>query len=267
MRSIWRVYVTECIGTAAVVLFTSGAVCLASLPGMTENPTTARMLIALMAGLSWAMALAFTVRISGGFLNPVLTLTLWVFQRLEDRRAGGLIVAQLFGASLAGLALRGVFFVNEEILVASRMGTPHLNHLTFNLPEVNRTAVLLGIGIEAILAFLLTFAVFVFIYDSRFRQRTAHGLYRLSYLWLGIAVTLATLLAFDFTGAGLNPARWFGTIIWESTVEPLVVFGPWKDHAPYWIGPIAGSLLGGGVYTYAVLPPDTPPGPFSEGMP
>ncbi|MCX7701342.1 MAG: aquaporin [Gemmataceae bacterium] len=267
MQANVRVYVTEMIGTAVVVLLTSGAVCVTTLPAFASQPWGARYFIALVAGLSWAVALALTVRISGGFLNPALTITLWVFQRLEHRRAGGLIVAQFLGAAFAGLALRGLFFSNEQILFDSRLGTPHLNRESLSVLAIDRTAVLIGIGIEAVLAFVLTFAVFLFVYDPRFRTRVGGGAYRLAYLWLGILVGLETLLAYDLTGAGLNPARWAGTVIWEGTVDGLVTRGPWQDHGVYWIGPILGSLFAGMVSAYLVLPEGLPPGPPSDGLP
>ncbi len=262
-----RIYLTELIGTATVVLLTSGAVCVTAMPALANQPWGSRCFVALVAGLSWAVALALTVRVSGGFLNPALTLTLWVFQRLEHRQAGGLVIAQCFGAAFAGLALRGIFFANEQILFDARIGTPHLNRQALGVLEIDRGTILTGIGIEAILAFLLTFAIFVFVYDPRFRAKVGDGVYRLTYLWLGILVGLETLVAFDLTGAGLNPARWFGTVIWESTVEGLITLGPWRDHGPYWIGPVLGSLFGGVVSSYWVLPDGLPNGPPRNGLP
>jgi glycerol uptake facilitator-like aquaporin len=267
MNSSWRTYVTELIGTGTVVLLTSGAVCVAALPNLAAHPWGARYFVALMAGLSWSAALAFTVRISGGFLNPALTVALWVFHRLENRWAGGLIVAQLLGGALAGLALRGLFFASERVLLTARLGTPHLNRQALDIIDMDRTAVLIGIGIETVMSFVVTFAVFIFVYDPRFRRTAGEGIYRLGYLWLGIIVGLVTLLTFDLTGAGLNPARWFGTVLWESTVDSLIAQGPWRDHGPYWLGPLVGSLLAGAVASYAVLPPATPDGSPPRDLP
>jgi glycerol uptake facilitator-like aquaporin len=262
-----RGYLAEMIGTFAVVLLTSGVVCASALPGLQGQPGYSRLVIAIAAGAAWAVALAITVRQSGGFLNPAITITLWVFQRIDSNRALGLIVSQFLGGAFAGLALRGLFFSNERLLVETRLGTPHLNRDAFDPMNSERATVLLGIGIEAVLAFVLTFAVFALIFDPRFRRAAGEQAYRLSYLWLGLLVMVEFLLAFNLTGAGLNPARWLGTAIWETTVDGLAARGPFSDHGPYWIGPVLGSLLAGMLYTYALLPEGTPKGPPQDGMP
>lgn len=263
----WRAYLIELVGTFALVLLTAGAVCASGLPGLAGASDFGRIGIALTAGLSWAAALALTLRTSGGYLNPAITVTMWVFQRLDHRRAAGLIVAQLLGAALAGLTLRGLFFAHEATLLATRLGTPHLYRPAFDVDVVDRTSVLTGIGIETVLTFLLVFAVFAFIHDPRFRRSTGEQVYRLSYLWLGLLVAAEVMVAYHLTGASMNPARWFGTVIWESTVEGLSARGPFSDHGPYWIGPIFGSLLAGMLYTYLLLPAGLPKGPPAEGMP
>lgn len=262
-----RSYLAEMIGSFALVLLTAGAVCASGLPGMAEQTWLSRLIIAFAAGGAWAVALAITVRLSGGFLNPAITVTLWVFQRIDNKKAAGLIVAQFFGAAFAGLALRGLFFSNEKTLLATRLGTPHLNREAFGVLGIDRSTVLQGIGIEAVLAFLLTFAVFALIFDPRFRRKAGEEVYRLSYLLLGLVVALEVLVAFNLTGAGLNPARWLGTVIWETTVDGLNAQQPWADHGPYWIGPVLGALLAGMLYTYVLMPEGTPKGPPKDGMP
>lgn len=262
-----RSYLAEMVGSFALVLLTAGAVCATGLPAMPKHSWISLLVIALAAGGAWAVALAITLRQSGGFLNPAITVTLWVFQRIDNKKALGLIVSQFIGAAFAGLALRGLFFSNEESLLGTRLGTPHLNKEAFGVIGIDRPTVLQGIGIETILVFILTFAVFALIFDPRFRHKGGEPVYRLSYLWLGLVVAIEVLVAFGLTGAGLNPARWLGTVIWESTVDNLAAQQPWADHGPYWIGPILGSLLAGMLYTYVLMPEGTPKGPPKDGMP
>jgi glycerol uptake facilitator-like aquaporin len=261
-----RAYVVELVGSFVLVLLTAGAVCATGLPALAGQPTIGLIVPALAAGIAWAVALAFTVRVSGGFLNPAITVTLWVFQKVDNKKAIGLIVAQFFGAALAGLALRGLFFSNEKALFETRLGTPHLNHKAWDSDSSDRSAMLLGIGVETVLAFALVFALFAFVFDPRFRRKAGDQVYSLTYLWLGLLVMAEVLLAYGVTGAGLNPARWLGTLIWESTVEGLKAQNPFADHGPYWIGPILGSLLAGMLYTYAILPDDAR-GPHKGELP
>ena len=267
MNANLRAYVAEMVGTFALVLLTAGAVCATGIQALAGQPGYGRIGIALAAGLAFAATLAITLRLSGGFLNPAITITLWVFQRLDNRKATGFIIAQLLGAALAGLALRGLFFGNERALLDTRLGTPHLNRKAFEVLSVDRPSVLQGIGIEAILTFVLVFAVFVLIYDPRFRRAAGDGVHRLSYLWIGLLVAVETLVAFDLTGAGMNPARWFGTLIWEATSEGLRSHEPFADHGAYWIGPVLGALLAGMLYTYLIMPEDARKGPPAGGIP
>jgi glycerol uptake facilitator-like aquaporin len=249
------------------VLLTSGAGIADGIPALSGQAGFGKIGIALAAGLAYASALAFTLRLSGGFLNPAITVTLWVFQRIENTRAMYLIAAQFLGGAFAGMALRGLFLINENALVETRMGAPHLNLKAFDAAQIDRPTVFLGIGLETLLTFLLVFAIFALFFDARFRRAAGESVHRVNYLWLGFFITAVTLATGGWTGASMNPARWLGTVIWESTVAGLDGGKPWADHGPYWIGPILGSLLAGMLYTYVILPEDDRKGPPKAGMP
>jgi glycerol uptake facilitator-like aquaporin len=256
MNSNLRASLAELIGTFAVVFFTSAAVVANGIPGISGHSGFGQIGIALVAGASWAVALALTLRLSGGFLNPAITITLWAFQRLEHKRAAHFLIAQLIGGVLAGLAIRGLLFFSESALLSTRMGTPHLNLAAFATTGMDQSTMIAGIGIETLLSFLLVFAMFAFIFDPRFRRHAGESVYRLSYLWIGLLVFALTMVAFNYTSACLNPARWLGLVIWESTVAGLQSQQPWTDHAPFWIGPTLGSVLAGLIYNYVILPAD-----------
>ena len=262
-----RAAVAEFVGTFALVLLTSGTVIADGIPALSNQSGFGKLGIALAAGIAYAAILAVTVRQSGGFLNPAVTVTLWVFQRIENYRGLYLVAAQLLGAAFAGLALRGLFFINENALLDTRMGVPHLNLKAFDVSHVDRPSMFLGIALEGVLTFLLVFVVFALFFDPRFRRAAGEAVHRVNYLWLGLFVTAVTLAAGAPTGASMNPARWFGTVIWESTVAGLEGRKPWADHGPFWIGPILGALLAGMLYTYVLLPEDDRKGPPKVGMP
>ena len=262
-----RASLSELVGTFVVVLATAGAVIANGYPALSGQAGFGRIGIALAAGGAYAAALAFTVRASGGFLNPAITVTLWVFQRLDNRRALWFLAAQFLGALLAGLALRALFFINENELLDTRLGTPHLNLKAYDAGGVDRPSVFRGIGVEALLTFVLVFAIFALVYDPRFRRVAGDAVHRLTYLWLGLLVMAETLLALDLTGASMNPARWLGLVTWESTVAGLQSRSPWADHGPYWIGPILGSLFAGILYTYVLMPADDRKGAPKDGLP
>ena len=103
MDSKYRSYLAELIGTFALVFVGAGTICatkqLAEVPGQAQPYTVG---IALAQGFILAAALTATVPVSGGYLNPALTLTLWVFRRVEGSRVLWLIGAQLLGGGPRG---------------------------------------------------------------------------------------------------------------------------------------------------------------------
>src|SRR5262245_12812982 len=109
MDTTYRSPIAELIGTFAVVFVSGGAVCAAYL--VTNAPIDVTG-IALAQGLVLAVALAATVNVSGGYLNPAVTITLWVLRRLTGRQALSLLGAQLVGSLLAGMALTLIFGTN-----------------------------------------------------------------------------------------------------------------------------------------------------------
>jgi MIP family channel proteins len=233
----------ELAGTFALVFLSAGVVCANKLPRSLDQPQPFLVGIALAQGFILAAMLSATCNVSGGFLNPAVTLTLWVFKQLDGARTLGLILAQALGAVLAGLCVRLIF--SELVLRDTHCGAPHLNLPAYGLGEnaVPSLDVLLsGIGVELILTFILTFAIFGSILDPRAP--------RLGGLGAGFALTAAVLMGFTLTGAAVNPARWFGPVVWEATL----VEGAFNDHAVYWIGPVLGALLAGGIYVLFIAP-------------
>jgi glycerol uptake facilitator-like aquaporin len=280
MDKTYRPYIVELVGTFALVLLSAGAVLVdqlaaisfhkqdglaayairegqaseAGYPVVIGEPRLGLTGIALTAGLVYAAALALALPVSSGYLNPAVTLMLWVFKRLDGGKALGLIGVQVLGAVLAGLLLRGLFASRQDILVAGHMGAPHLNPATF--ADTALPSLLQGIGVELGLTFLLVFAIFGTHLDPRARKHWGGWADRLAPLWLGLMLAACTYVGFNLTGAALNPARWFGPAVWEMTLAPLMAQGPWKDHVVYWVGPILGALLAGTLYNVLILPAD-----------
>ncbi|MGF1578360.1 MAG: aquaporin [Gemmataceae bacterium] len=219
--------------------------------------------IALAQGLTYAVMLAVTMHLSGGYLNPAITIMLWVYQRLGSRRALVLLGAQFVGAFLAGLCIRASF--SEEILTAARYGTPHLNPNAY--PEINWASLFGGASIELVLTFFLVFAIFgAFLRKADWPEsteekpkpeskdellRTVDA--RIAALMAGLALTVCVLLAFPSTGAATNPARWFGTVLFEGPAD-AAQRGRFSDMFVYLGGPVVGALMAGFVYFWWLTP-------------
>src|SRR4026207_2527004 len=90
-------FIAEFIGTFAVVFIGGGAIMMASHTG---NPA-GLLQIALAHGLILAFVVSATMNVSGGHLNPAITIGLLVARRITPTVAGVHIVAQLLGAVVA----------------------------------------------------------------------------------------------------------------------------------------------------------------------
>ncbi len=247
-----RTYLAELIGTFALVFVSAGAVIVNDMGGLQPGSIA----IALAAGLIYGAMLAVTLPLSGGYLNPAVVIMLWVFRRLDTGRMMALIGVQVLGALLAGVVLVFAFPGREPVLVATHLGTPHLNLGQFDVESYSMAVRIKGIGIELILTFLLVFTIFGTLLDPRAPGWFGPAMHRLGALWVGLVLAVATIVGYPLTGAALNPARWLGPALAQLMIEPLRTQNPLNDHAAYWIGPIAGALLAGWVYTAFVMPPE-----------
>jgi glycerol uptake facilitator-like aquaporin len=105
----------------------------------------------------------------------------------------------------------------------AHLGTPALG------PSVGP---MLGLTIEAVLAFLLVLVYF----GSGVDPRAPKGFAGLA---IGLTATANILAAAAVTGASFNPARAFG---------PALMAGYWMDHWIYWVGPMLGGAVAALLY-------------------
>ncbi len=198
-----RPCIAEAIGTFALIFVGIGAI---------KAAGSDLLAVALAQGLTIAVFVSATGHISGGHLNPAVTLGALVGGKIRPADAVLYWISQLLGAWLA--ALLCLFLFDRSVVVA---GTPQLG------VGVDSTK---GIVIEAILTFFLVFVVYGTAIDPRGPK--------IGGLAIGLTVALDILFGGPLTGAAMNPARVFG---------PALAAGFWSHHLVYWVGP----LLGGGV--------------------
>lgn len=207
----WRAYLAEFLGTFVFVFIASCAVITNGLYG--EVGTLG---ISLATGLTLSAMIFATVHISGGHLNPAVTLALWLSQKLNTINGFFYILFQIMGSFAAAYGLLLIF---GERAMKFNVGGPALGSGV----DV-QTAVIL----EAILTAVLVFAVFAIIVDKR-------GPGSFGPLVIGLIVVVASLAVGALTGAALNPARALGPLVFARQFDLLPV---------YLIGPFAGSLFG-----------------------
>jgi MIP family channel proteins len=223
VETIGKAVLAEFIATLALIFVGAGAVV------MTAIADGGLVGVALAHGLVLAIMVSVTGHISGGVVNPAVAIGLWVTGKLDTSRAAAYIAAELLGAVAGALLLRLV--TPDAIFDAASGGTPLVN-----------AAQGMGVGkavvLEAILTFFLVFAVYGTAVDDRGVFPKTAG------LTIGLVLTFDILAGGPLTGAAMNPARQLG---------PALVAGEWSDWWVYWVGPIAGAIIGGVVYWGAFL--------------
>jgi glycerol uptake facilitator-like aquaporin len=271
-RRLFRLYLIELVATFGLVFFSAGAVCVNHLTTPTDQqPATATQTpyqpglvgIAMAQGLILTALLGATVRVSGGYLNPAIAMMLWLFNRLDTRRFAWLVGAQFVGAVLAGMCIHYVF--EAEVARQAqfpRFGTPHVSPEAYG-PVLSRGNLLAGTGIEVVLTFFLVFAIFTAQSLAPAVRAEGSGGAGVTGFLSGLVMTACVLVAFPLTGAAVNPARWFGCMVWE-WAQMGTIFGrpPYADLFVYVAGPIVGAMLAGifyfKIYSAALAEPATP---------
>ena len=87
-------FIAELVGTFALVFVGGGAIMMAQHTGNSAG----LLQIALAHGLILALMVSATMNVSGGHLNPAVTIGLLVGRRITPTVAGVHVLAQLIGA-------------------------------------------------------------------------------------------------------------------------------------------------------------------------
>lgn len=217
----WRECLAEFFATGLFVFIGAGSVVASGMVSPDGFDAGRLVAIALAHGLAICL-LAYSVgHISGGYLNPAITVAAIINSKISLTRGSMYIVGQVAGGVIAALILMGVVpDMHEGNLGAHGLGSG--------------VDVGMGFSIELIGTFLLAFVVFATAMDKR-----SHGV--MAPVAIGIAVAVVHLVAVPLTGAGINPARSLG---------PAIASGFWTDHWIYWAAPILGALIGGTLYRF-----------------
>lgn len=220
--------IAEFVGTFALIFMGCGAICADQLIKTSGNPAGLGLFgIAAAFGLAIAIMVTSVGHISGGHLNPAVTIGFWVTRRIETFDALLYWISQLAGAAAAGYLLK--ILVPEETWRAVALGTPELAH------DLTRSA---GMGIEAVMTFFLVFVVFATAVDERGAFNKIGG------LAIGLTITMGMLMGGPLTGGAINPARAFG---------PALASRHWANHGVYWAGPLIGGVVAAWLYDSVFL--------------
>ena len=215
-KSLTPKLVAELIGTFAFVFIGAGAAAVLGGTGLSGIAA-----IAFAHGLT-IMVFAFAYgSISGGHMNPAVTIGVLAAGALRLGDALGYIIAQLVGGIAGALLLLAVLGN-----AANGLGMPQLAQgLVLGATTVTITSAA-GFVIEAVLAFFLVTAVL----STAVAGRAGN----LAPLAIGMTLTLNIIMGGALTGAAFNPARALG---------PMVATGNFTGVWLYMTAPIVGAVI------------------------
>jgi aquaporin Z len=167
----------------------------------------------LFGGTGALIALSSLGKISGAHINPAVTMSFWLFQKIDSKKALIYVVAQLIGSVIGTLPLLLWGQLGQSISFGAT--APGVGYTTQHA--------LLG---EVITTFTMVSLLAIFLGFRQIRPYTP-ALFPFLY---AIMVPLEA----DISGISTNPARSFG---------PAVISGQWDVWWIYWVGPLAGALL------------------------
>ncbi|MEU4287178.1 MIP/aquaporin family protein [Kribbella sp. NPDC026596] len=237
----------EFAGTFILILFGVGVVAQVVAGGIGDHDS-----IAWAWGIGVIMGVYVSARLSGGHINPAVTIALATFRGFPWRKVLPYIGAQFLGAFAAAMVVRWNY---DKVLEKFDPGLTIKSQGVFStLPGNGSTE--LGVGmwggfLDQIIGTAILMMVILAIVDLRNVAPAANlGPFIIGLLVVGIGMAWGTL-----AGYAINPARDFGPRL----ASYLTGYGgAFKDQFgdPYFwvpiVGPIIGALIGALLYDLLV---------------
>jgi aquaporin Z len=225
--------IAELIGTFWLVLGGCGSAVLAANFGGDGNPLGIGFVgVSLAFGLSVLTGAYALGHISGGHFNPAVSLGLWAGRRFPARDLLPYIVAQVLGGLLAGGVLlviaRGAAGFAVDPAAAGAFASNGYGALSPGGYSL----------MAACVAEVVLTAVFLIVIMGSTHARAPVGFAPIA---IGLALTLIHLVSIPVTNTSVNPAR-------STAVAFFAGSGAVSQLWLFWVAPIVGGLVGGGLY-------------------
>ncbi|CAO95161.1 Glycerol uptake facilitator protein [Erwinia tasmaniensis Et1/99] len=254
--------IAEFLGTATIIFFGAGCVAAMKVAGASFGQWE----ISIIWGLAVAMAVYLTAGISGGHLNPAVSVAMWLFANFDGRKVIPFAIAQIAGAfcsaALVYALYHNLFLDYEQTHQMVRGSAASLDlagvFSTYPNPHI-------GVG-QAFLVELVITAIMMALIMAL--TDDGNGLPRGPIAPLLIGLLIATIGASmgPLTGFALNPARDFGPKLfaWAAGWGNVAFTG--ARDIPYFLVPIFGPLFGAslGAFGYRALIASNLPGKAVE---
>jgi MIP family channel proteins len=213
-----RPAVAEFLGTFVLVFVGCSVAVSGALERAVAGPPYDSLAVALAFGIALVVVVAATGPVSGGHVNPAVTIGQAAIGKFPWSQVPLYVAAQLAGAIVAALAVWICF---------GDAARDDANLAATSLAE--GVSVGRGLITEALITFILVFTVGLVASDPRVPSA------QIASIAVGFALAAAVFVGGPLTGGGVNPARSLG---------PMLVSGQLDDFWIYIIGPLIGGLLG-----------------------
>jgi len=170
--------------------------------------------------------------LSGAHLNPAVSIAFASVGRLPVKDAIAYSFAQIVGATLAAFSIKAVLGVGDDRLGATMTSLP----------------VMSAWCVEAMMTAILMWVIMGVSTGAKEKSITAG-------LAVGATIAMEAFVAGPLTKASMNPARSLG---------PAIASGYFNDLWLYLTAPVAGALIGGGLYLWVRVESPVPAKPASE---
>ena len=214
--------IAELVGTFILVYGGTAVAVGAILARPTAGPPYDSLAVALAFGLALAAVVAAVGHVSGGHVNPAVTLGMAATKKFPWQFVPHYVVAQLVGAVLAALATWVTFGgagARSEAKLAATYPAQGVGDLQ-------------AFVVEIFITFILVFVVMAVATDQRAPAAIAP-------IAVGFALAVGVFIAGPVTGGSVNPARSLG---------PMIVAGDLSSVWLYILGPIIGGVLAALLY-------------------
>jgi len=220
-------YGAEFVGTFWLVLGGCGSAVLAA---AFPNVGIGLLGVALAFGLT-VLTMAYAIgHISGGHLNPAVSIGLWAGGRFPANKLVPYIVAQVLGGIVAGAILFIIASGKTGFDVSAGFAC---NGYAEHSP--GGYSLLAGLVTEVV----MTLMFLVIILGATAKQAPSG----FAPIAIGLALTLIHLISIPVTNTSVNPARSTGVALF---VGGWALTQLWL----FWVAPIVGAVLGGLIYRW-----------------
>jgi glycerol uptake facilitator protein len=259
--------VAEFLGTMILLLFGAGVVAqVLSSPdgGLGDHDS-----IAWAWGIGVILGVYVSGRISGGHINPAVTIALAAFQGFPWRKVLPYVLAQTAGAFVAAIIVR---FVYSDLISKVDPNHTYATQIVFSTLPGNGSP-----GVSITTAFfdqIVGTAILVFVVFALVNARNNPPLSNLAPVVIGLLVVGIGMAWGANAGYAINPARDFGPRLASFITGYSTAWTDPTGAIYFWVpivAPIIGGLIGGALFQFTIhryLPTDdTAPTPVGRDIP